>query len=187
MKLTLASGSPRRRELLSLLGLPFDVVSPDIDESVHDGEDPVAYVERLAREKAGAVAADGVVIAADTTVVIDGIILGKPSDSIEATAMLRRLSGRTHEVFSGVAVSNTTEVIAAVERTLVTMTEMTDADIDWYIGTGEPLDRAGAYAIQSIGGVFVTAVEGSVSNVVGLPLTVAVELLRSSGLDPTVR
>ena len=187
MMLTLASGSPRRRELLGLLGVPFDVVSPDVDESVHDGEGPAGYVERVARQKAGAVGDRDVVLAADTTVAIDGTILGKPADANDAAAVLRRLSGRTHEVFTAVAVTRDGRVVAAVERTFVTLAELSEADIAWYVGTGEPLDRAGSYAIQGAGGAFVTKVEGSVSNVVGLPLTLVIELLRSVGLDPLAR
>ena len=184
MRLTLASGSPRRRELLGLLGVPFDVVAPDVDESVRATEDPATYVERVARSKALAVTGRDVVLAADTTVVIDDTILGKPADASDAVAVLRRLSGRTHEVFTAVAVACNGRVNAAVERTLVTMGELPEADIAWYVGTGEPLDRAGSYAIQGAGAAFVTRVEGSVSNVIGLPLTLVIELLRSVGLDP---
>ena len=168
----LASGSPRRRELLGQLGASFTIAVPDIDETPHDGEEPRTYVRRLAAEKAAAVAApdDALVIAADTTVELDGRILGKPVDAADATAMLRALSGRTHRVHTGVALRRGDAVIVDLATTMVTMTPIGDAALRWYVGTGEPLDKAGAYAVQGAGGMFVERIRGSVSNVVGLPL-----------------
>jgi septum formation protein len=189
MRLVLASGSPRRRELLALLGLPFDVVPPDVDESVRHGEAPARLVRRLALDKAQAVGAidgqdvaDVIVLAADTIVELAGEILGKPADTDDARRMLRALSGQTHRVHTGVAVRRDGETACEVVTTSVTMATMLDAAIEWYLATGEPADKAGAYAIQGAGGAFVAAIEGSVSNVVGLPLTTVVELLRRQGV-----
>ncbi len=179
VRLVLASGSPRRRELLAQLGAVFTVDPPDIDETPVRGEAPVDYVRRLALGKAMATAGrysiDTLVIAADTTVALDGHILGKPADAAEAAEMLRFLSGRVHDVHTGLAVARGSEVIVESATTKVEMVEIGDDDIAWYIGTGEPFDKAGAYAIQGAGGVFVESVRGSVSNVIGLPMT----LLRS--------
>jgi len=173
-RIVLASASPRRRELLRQLGVEFDIVVPDIDEMPIGREDPVRYVRRLAEAKALAVAAqvdsDALIIAADTTVDLGGDILGKPVDADEARSMLRRLSARTHRVHTGVALRVGELVRSEVVTSLVTFTPLTDSTIEWYVGTGEPLDKAGAYAIQGSGGVFVQRVRGSVSNVVGLPL-----------------
>ncbi len=183
VRLILASGSPRRLRLLRSIGLELTAVAPDIDESPLDGEDPVAYVERLAREKVAAVPADGddVVLAADTTVALDGEILGKPIDAEDARRVLRALSGRSHDVHTGVAVRAGGRTRAAVATTRVTMTVITEDDIAWYVGTGEPLDKAGAYALQEGGGLLVATIEGSASNVVGLPLAVVAELLTQAG------
>jgi septum formation protein len=183
--LVLASGSPRRRELLDQLGLPVVTRPPDVDETPEPGEDPVGYVRRLARAKASAVPtpADAVVIAADTTVELDGRILGKPVDLEDARTMLRALSGRTHRVHTGVAVRRGDQAFDDVATTLVTFAPVTDAALDWYLRTGEPLDKAGAYAIQGAGGVFVERVQGSVSNVVGLPLTTLARLLARVGVE----
>jgi len=182
-QLILASGSPRRLGLLRSIGLELTAVAPDIDESPLDGEDPVAYVERLAREKAAAVPADAhdVVLAADTTVALDGEILGKPIDAEDARRMLRALSGRSHDVHTGVAVCAGGRTRAAVATTRVTMTVISEDDIAWYVGTGEPLDKAGAYALQEGGGLLVATIEGSASNVVGLPLALVAELLTQAG------
>ncbi|HWM19233.1 MAG TPA: Maf family protein [Ilumatobacteraceae bacterium] len=189
MRLVLASGSPRRRELLALLGLPFDVVAPDVDESVRRGEAPTDLVRRLAIDKVEAVEAAGaiegpdvVVLAADTIVEVAGEILGKPADADDARRMLRALSARTHRVHTGVAVRRDGDRACEVVTTSVTMAMMSDAAIEWYLATGEPIDKAGAYAIQGAGGVFVAAIEGSASNVVGLPLTTVVELLGRYGV-----
>ena len=181
----LASASPRRRDLLEQLGLSFDVVAPDVDESALAGEDPRRYVERLARAKAAAVAAgpDTLVIAADTTVDLDGEIFAKPIDTDDARRMLRRLSARTHRVHSGVALRRGSRVVSDVGTTMVTMTPLTDAAISWYLASGEPMDKAGAYAVQGTAGVFVQQIRGSVSNVIGLPLHTVVRLATELGID----
>lgn len=184
----LASGSPRRHELLGQLGIPFEVVVPDVDETVRPGEEPVPYVRRVARDKAWAVALDrpdSVVIAADTTVDLDGWVLAKPTDEQHVREMLRALSGRTHRVHTGLVVQRGGEVLDDVVTTLVTFTPITDEALEWYLATGEPFDKAGAYAIQGAGAVFVDQVRGSVSNVVGLPLTQLVALLDRVGIHPT--
>jgi septum formation protein len=194
VRLVLASGSPRRRELLTLLALPFEVVATDVDESPLPGELPVDLVRRLAIDKVEAVEAvdvidmadvsdhDVVVLAADTTVEVAGEILGKPADADDARRMLRSLSARTHLVHTAVAVRRDGRTVHDVVTTSVTMTSMTDAAIEWYLATGEPMDKAGAYAIQGAGGVFVAEIEGSASNVVGLPLATVVELLARQGV-----
>ena len=182
-RLVLASSSPRRRRLLEGMGLRFSSVPPDIDETPRPGEVPRAYVERLAREKAAAVVADegDVVIAADTTVACDGEILGKPVDPADAGRMLLLLSDRTHDVHTGVAVRPGGRISTRVVTTFVTMVPIGEADIAWYVGTGEPLDKAGAYALQGAGGLLVRSIEGSSSSVVGLPLAELAELLAASG------
>jgi septum formation protein len=182
--LILASASPRRRELLSQLGLNFTVSAADIDETPHPGEAPEAYVLRLAREKAGAVAPrhpGAWVLAADTTVVLGPELLGKPRDAEEAKAMLGRLSGRTHEVHTGVALAGR-HTEGLVVRTRVTFRALTPGEIAWYAGTGEPLDKAGAYAVQGKGGFLVAAVDGSPTNVIGLPLGETLALLERAGV-----
>jgi septum formation protein len=181
-QLVLASGSPRRRELLAHLGMPFTVVAPDVDETQHEGEAPTAYVARLAMEKADAVLArvaddEAVVIAADTCVDLAGEVLGKPTDADDARRMLGLLSGRTHRVHTGLAVRTASSSAHDVCTTLVTFSTLDASQIDAYVATGEPLDKAGAYALQGAGGMFVPCVRGSVSNVVGLPLHVLVRLL----------
>lgn len=184
-RLVLASASPRRRELLGQLGLSFQVVPADVDESVQPGENPVAYVRRVAHDKAWAVALrepDAVVLAADTTVDLDGWILAKPDDEDHAREMLRALSGRTHRVHTCVVVRQAAEVHDDVVTTFVTFTPITDEALAWYVATGEPLDVAGAYAIQGAGAVFVEHIRGSASNVVGLPLTETVRLLGQFGV-----
>jgi len=180
--LTLASGSPRRRELLDRLGLPFAVDAPDVDETPAPGEAAHALVRRLAVAKARAVAARqparAVVVGADTVVVVDGDVLGKPADEAGARAMLRRLAGRTHQVVTGVAVIVDDGAAAAtIVTTDVTFADLDDDEIDWYVATGEPLDKAGAYALQGGGAALVTRVDGSASSVVGLPLAELTELL----------
>jgi septum formation protein len=184
-RIVLASGSPRRRELLARLGIEFEVWPADIDETGRDGEDPVAYVRRLSAEKARAVpaGAEVVVIAADTTVDLEGRILGKPADADEARVMLQSLSARTHQVHTGVTVALGDRRITEVVSTLVTFSQVSEASIDWYIATGEPFDKAGGYGLQGAGGVFVVSVSGSVSNVVGLPLATVVALAGSIGVD----
>jgi septum formation protein len=184
ISVVLGSGSPRRRELLEQLGLEFSVTSPDIDETPHTAEQPVEYVRRLAIAKSHAVhaTADALVITADTTVDLGGEILGKPIDENDAAAMLRKLSGRTHRVHTGVALRQGDALVADVVTSLVTFVPLTPAAIEWYIGTGEPIDKAGAYAVQGAGGVFVQRVRGSVSNVVGLPLHTVARLAVDLGL-----
>ena len=184
MNVVLGSASPRRRDLLQQLGLEFEVIAPEIDESPLEGEAPVAYVLRLAEAKSAAIEApaDALVITADTTVDLDGEILGKPVDAAEAAAMLRRLSARTHRVHTGVALRRGDRLVSEVTTSLVTFTPLTAEAIDWYIATGEPLDKAGAYAVQGAGGVFVQRVMGSVSSVVGLPLHTVMRLAGELGV-----
>ncbi len=186
-RLVLASQSPRRRELLAQLGVPHEVLPANTDESVRAGEPARAYVLRVAREKARAVPGE-LVLAADTAVVLRGEVLGKPRDAADARRMLAALSGSAHEVLTGVCVRRSvgaggagTLELDAVVATAVRFAPLDAAAIDWYVGTGEPLDKAGAYAIQGAGGAFVVGVEGSVSNVVGLPLAETAELLRRAG------
>ena len=182
----LASSSPRRRDLLKNLGLTFDVQPADLDETPLAGEVPSLYVQRLAREKAEAVAArfpGAFVLAADTTVALGADILGKPHDAADALRMLTRLSGTSHEVFTGVALagpSRSAEV--RVSRTEVTFRPATEAELRWYISTGEPLDRAGSYAMQGQGGFLVESLTGSPTNVIGLPLAETLALLSAAGL-----
>jgi len=187
-ELVLASGSPRRHELLTRLGVPFTVRVPDVDETALPGERAVRYVERLARAKAVATqrAHDEVVLGADTTVDVDGTILGKPLDRAEAQAMLTRLSGRAHAVHTGVAIALAGDLISDVTTTDVTFRALTTAEIDAYLATEEPFDKAGAYAIQGHAAAFVTAVVGSLSNVVGLPLAQTAALLTRAGFEPIV-
>jgi septum formation protein len=179
--LTLASASPRRRELLEQLGFVLDVRPADTDESVHPGEAPHDYVLRVAREKARAVPGDPT-LAADTAVVLGAAILGKPRDAADARAMLRALSGVPHRVLTGVCVRRGSVELTAVVAAEVRLDPLTDAQIDWYVSTGEPLDKAGAYAIQGLAGAFVRELRGSVSNVIGLPLAETLELLRMAGV-----
>ena len=181
----LASGSPRRRELLDQLGIVFSVRAADIDESVLDGEDPVTYVARLSREKAAAVPVDTgtLVIAADTTVDVDGTILGKPADPAEARSMLAAMSGRRHHVHTGVTLRLDERAVTEVTTTAVDVVAIDEATAAWYVATGEPFDKAGGYAIQGAGGVLVAAVTGSVSNVVGLPLATVRSLAARLGVD----
>ncbi|MEL6891599.1 MAG: Maf family protein [Actinomycetota bacterium] len=182
--LVLASGSPRRRELLAQLGLDFEVRPADIDETPHTGEAPVDYVRRLSAEKAAAAARhDEIVVAADTTVTIDDVILEKPLDAADACRMLRLLSGRTHRCHTAVTVVDagcgTEASDTVVVTTEVDFARLDDATIDWYVQTGEAFDKAGAYGIQGAAGAFVREVRGSVTNVIGLPLAETVDLLRA--------
>ena len=181
--IVLASGSPRRRELMGLLGVPFEVRVPDVDESVRAGERARDYVRRLAESKATAVPAsrDELVIAADTTVEIRGEILGKPLDDSEAISMLRRLQGEVHQVHTGLCAKVRNRVELAICTTEVLMSVMNQQQIEWYVATGEPGDKAGAYAIQGIGGMFVDRVDGNVQNVIGFPLTTVRELAARVG------
>jgi len=184
--LVLASASPRRRELLGLLGLKPQVVPADIDESWRPGEEPAPHAERLAREKAAVVAARypaACVIAADTIVVLDGDILGKPADAADAAAMLRRLSGREHTVHTAMAVACGGRTVSGVESTQVWFRALDDATIRAYIATGEPMDKAGAYGIQGYGAVIVERIAGDYFTVMGLGLGRLVGLLREAGLS----
>lgn len=184
MRLVLASSSPRRRAILDGLGLAFDVVSPGVEEIMESEESAAEFVERMAVEKASAaVTEDHVVLAADTVVLLDGEVLGKPVDAHHAQAMLVRVEGRTHDVLTGVAVVLNGREASAVVRSTVTMASMTERDIAWYVGTGEPLDKAGSYALQGIGMAFVEGVVGSVTNVIGLPVLETRELFAELGMD----
>jgi septum formation protein len=175
LPLVLASASPRRAELLRLAGYVFTASHADLDETPYPGEAADIYVRRLAEAKAAAIAAGHpgtVVLGADTTVVVDGDILGKPADAAEAAAMLTRLQGRAHEVFTGVAVSGPAGAESAVARTQVWFAAMTPAEITGYVATGEPMDKAGAYGIQGQASCYVTRIDGSHPNVMGLPVDV---------------
>lgn len=187
MRLVLASGSPRRREIMEMLGLDFEVRSPDIDETKHQDESAGEYVERVARAKATAVVGDGlVVVAADTAVIVDGKVLGKPGHPEEGRSMLRRLQGRRHEVFTGLALAvgePEHHLVSIVEATVVEMVDMTEDEIARYVAGGEPMDKAGAYALQGFGGVFVSRVVGSPSNVIGLPVHLLPRLFHQAGLE----
>ena len=183
--LVLASGSPRRREMLSGLGLEFLVDPADIDEGVRPGETPVAYVRRVASSKATTVAArhpTSVVLAADTTIDLDGAVLAKPADAADAARMLEALSGREHLAHTAMAIAVGGLLNGVEVTTAVRMRPLSTAEIDWYVTTGEPLDKAGAYAIQGRAAAFVESVAGSVSNVVGLPMAEAVMALRAAGI-----
>jgi len=169
-KLVLASGSPRRREMLAALGLAFEVQVPQIDETPRPGEPPRAFAERMAAEKAAAAETDATVIAADTVVVLGDRILGKPADENHARAMLRMLSGKTHEVVTGICVRRGGRQRVFSVSTGVVFRVLEPAEIDAYIATGCPMDKAGAYAIQGGAAHMVRAIEGSYTNVVGLPL-----------------
>ena len=180
----LASSSPRRRELLRLIGIPHDVRPADIDETYPPGERPSEHAERLAREKAMAIdAPDAIVIGSDTIVVVDGEVLGKPRDRQHATAMLRRLSGRSHVVMTGVAVRWGGRLASGVEEVGVTFRDLSDAEIDRYIDTGEPMDKAGAYGIQGYGATIVQRVDGDYFAVMGLALNRLVCLMGELGLS----
>jgi septum formation protein len=183
--LRLASASPRRRELLTQIGVPHFVTGAHIDESVHPGERPHEYVQRMARTKAETVWAQDSslpVLGADTTVVVDGIVFGKPVDRADAERMLGLLSGRTHEVLTAVALASKAGVSMRMSVSSVRF-RMLDADeIAAYWETGEPRDKAGAYAVQGLGAVFIESLSGSFSGVMGLPLFETFELLRAAGV-----
>jgi septum formation protein len=186
MRLILASASPRRAELLTAAGFAFEVCTTDVDESIVAGETPHEYVHRLAVSKsararelvrAGTPADDVVVIGADTAVIVDDEILGKPADAADARRMIRLLSGRAHVVLTGVSVRAGAVEVAAVDQTCVHVAALSDAQVDWYVDSGEGLDKAGAYAIQGLASRFITRIEGSYSNVVGLPVAVIDRLM----------
>jgi septum formation protein len=184
-RVILASSSPRRRELLALIGIPHDIMPADIDESYLPGETASSHAERLAREKAARVASaapDAVVIGADTIVVVDGDVLGKPRDEAHAAEMLRRLSGRAHRVITAVAAVRNGTTATAVEEVRVTFRPLSEREIAAYIATGEPMDKAGAYGIQGFGATIVERVEGDYFAVMGLALNRLVRLLEGLGL-----
>ncbi len=190
MKIILASTSPRRAEILRDAAIPFEILAPQIDEAVLPGETAQAMVARLAEAKARAAAAkteagkrECIIVGADTTVELDGEILGKPRDSAHAREMLARLSGRTHHVLTGIFLlrlsGNSTR--AAVENSAVTFAPLSDSEIDSYIASGEPMGKAGAYAIQGLAGRYIPKIEGCYFNVVGMPLARLYALLRELG------
>ncbi len=185
-RIILASQSPRRRELLSLIGIPHEVRPADVDETHRPGEPPAVYCERLAREKAIALAGtadgDAIVIGSDTIVVVDGEVLGKPRDRSDARRMLRALSGRSHVVMTGVAVARRGQVESGVEEVDVTFRPLGDDEIAAYVLTGEPMDKAGAYGIQGFGATIVSRIEGDYFAVMGLALVRLVGLLGRVGV-----
>jgi septum formation protein len=186
MRMVLASSSPRRAGLLRAAGFVFEVAPVHLDERFHPGEKPEDYVQRLAQAKAVAAASkapDAVVLGADTTVVIGGQVLGKPTDRADAERMLRLLSDRTHEVLTGICVRMGQRTLVHIEPSRVRMAALNDAEIAWYVGTGEPMDKAGGYAVQGLASRFIEGVDGSYSNVVGLPIAAVYNLLKLLGCD----
>ena len=182
----LASGSPRRRQLLWQIGVPHRVAAANVDESVLPGESPEDYVERLALEKAMVVRSHGEplpVLAADTAVVLEGTVYGKPADHADALAMLGRLSGRVHQVLTAVALATERSVEVRISGSTVRMRDLSLAERETYWRTGEPRDKAGAYAIQGFAAVFIESLSGSYSGVMGLPLAETAGLLRAAGID----
>ncbi|HEY6060408.1 MAG TPA: nucleoside triphosphate pyrophosphatase [Gemmatimonadales bacterium] len=182
--IVLASSSPRRRQLLEMLRIPFEVEPSGIDEVVHPGEAPRDYVLRVAREKGEAVARrrpGALVLAADTEVVLDGEVFGKPADPAGAVGMLLRLQGRTHQVLTGVTVTLGGRLEQALDVTAVTFRPADEAALCDYVATGEPLDKAGAYAVQGLGGALIARIEGDVFGVMGLPLRLVIDLLAKFG------
>lgn len=179
-KLILASASPRRAEILRFVGWEFEKQTADVDEKTIDGEKPADYVQRLALEKAIAVAeknADRLVLGADTTVVVGEEIIGKPRDFDEAGEMLRKLSGRWHEVLTGVALVQNEEARVCLQQTQVKFSELSDEEIEFLVEKGEPLDKAGAYAVQAQAALFIEKIEGDYWNVVGLPVNLVYKML----------
>ncbi len=186
-KLILASGSPRRRDFLNNMGISFVIQSPDVDETALENESPSQLVMRLSKLKAMSVSAQhphDVVLSADTVVVIDNEILGKPSDRADAKAMIKKLSGRTHEVFTAVCVCQGSRCEQIMEITKVTFAPLSDELIDLYAASGECDDKSGSYALQGIAAMLIEKVEGSVSSVVGLPACQTRELLQKFGINP---
>jgi septum formation protein len=182
----LASSSPRRADLLTTLGVSFELVPSNINERPHQDEAPADYIIRLARAKvidAARKRDSGLVIGADTIVVLDGRILGKPRDEDEAISMLKQLSGRWHAVMTGLALYDaaTRREVADYDKTLVRFAQLTDKEIEWYVKTGEPMDKAGSYAIQERGAIFVEEIAGNYHNVVGLPVTLLYRLSKRMG------
>ena len=183
-KLILASGSPRRAEILSAVGWEFEKHVPSIDETERAGETPEAYVCRLAKEKAESIAAehaDAAVLGADTTVVLDGKIIGKPVDLEDACAMIASLSGNEHEVLTGVAVVADGRTEVGLQRTRVKFAEMNSDEIEFLVAKGEPLDKAGGYAVQAQAALFIEYVNGDYWNVVGLPINLVYRIMRQAG------
>lgn len=180
-KLILASTSPRRAELLKSAGLVFKVVRPDADEKLHAGETPVEYAVRTAREKAESLSVppDTVILGADTVVAAEGWVLGKPADDNDARAMLRLLSGKMHEVITGVCLRSAEKTVCFHTATAVSFRDLSEEEIAAYVATGDPLDKAGAYAIQNGAAGMVRRIDGSYSNVVGLPLCEVIEALEA--------
>jgi len=184
-RVVLASASPRRRDLLNLIGIAHEVRPANIDETMRPRESPRRYAERLAREKASATATrdpDLITIGADTVVVIDRKVLGKPADTADAARMLRMLSGREHTVITAVAVSRGRKLRSAIEEVRVKFRRLRDDEIDEYIAMGEPMDKAGAYGIQGYGATIVERIEGDYFAVMGLPLVRLVVLMRDVGV-----
>jgi septum formation protein len=185
VRIILASGSPRRHDLLQMIGIAHEVIPADIDETQFDGERPLEHAERLAREKGATIAArfpDSLVISADTIVVENGEVLGTPRDAADACRMLRRLSGRTHRVFTAVATTLGGRTISAVEEVSVTFLPLTDQAIAAYVATGEPMDKAGSYGIQGYGATLVERIDGDFFAVMGLPISRLVRLLGEMGV-----
>jgi septum formation protein len=182
LKLVLASRSPRRAELLAAAGIEFTVRAADVDETPHDGEVPRDYVLRVAREKAHAVPADDdeIVLAADTTVVLANEIMGKPADATDAARMLHALAGKRHEVITAICLKRGARVQTDIASTAVWFGPVTDAEIDDYVASGEPMDKAGAYGIQGLASRFIDRIDGSYTNVVGLPVALTWRLLISA-------
>jgi septum formation protein len=188
VRLILASASPRRAELLRAAGYAFEIVVADVDESIRAGEAPATYVRRLGAEKSAAAQSSvgsgvgsgvPVILGADTTVVVDGEILGKPRDDAEAATMLRRLSGRCHEVLTGVSLRQGAYEVGRVETTVVHVRDLSEQEVGWYVDSQEGRGKAGAYAIQGLASRFIPRIEGSYSNVVGLPVACVAELMTS--------
>jgi septum formation protein len=191
-KLILASSSPRRAEILTAVGWPFTAVTAGIDETRRPNEQPVEYVQRLAKEKAEVVASSmesGLVLGADTTVVVEETLLGQPHDLDDARQMLRLLSGKWHEVLTGVAIVRLSgESKVDYETTRVRFAEMSEKEIDWYISTGEPKGKAGAYAVQGAAALFIEEIQGDYFNIVGLPIRLVFEMVKAmSGPHPESR
>jgi septum formation protein len=189
VKFILASSSPRRRELLASIGLDFEVLPSHVPEVHQAGEAPEEYVARLSRDKAAALAQqhrDRWVIAADTTVYLDQALLEKPVDAADAKRMLGTIAGQTHVVYTGVTLQNVERAYCdtRVAETEVRMLPLSAEEIEWYVASGEPLDKAGAYAAQGVGAVFIESIHGSYTNVVGLPLATLFQMLRRAGIDP---
>ena len=185
LRVVLASSSPRRHQLLDLIGVTHEVRPADVDETYTPGELPDHYAERLARAKAELVAAlnrDSVVVGADTIVVADGKVLGKPRDEADATRMLKLLSGRGHIVMTAVAVAHDASTVSTVEKVSVTFRDLSDEEIASYIATGEPMDKAGAYGIQGYGATIVRRIDGDYFAVMGLSLIRLVELFAQLGI-----